>query len=113
MDIAAPIVHFLRAQGVDVLSARDEGWGDLTDSQILAQAHAMGRFVLTHDSDFGTLAVHRSEAIHRHSILASWGSSTGCGDGGYPSSHGNRYRLEATGHSRVPCGTSTAQEAFR
>ncbi|MEE8304216.1 MAG: DUF5615 family PIN-like protein [Candidatus Tectomicrobia bacterium] len=63
MDIAAPIVHFLRAQGVDVLSARDEGWGDLTDSQILAQAHAMGRFVLTHDSDFGTLAVHRSEAI--------------------------------------------------
>ena len=27
MDIAAPVVHFLRAQGVDVLSAREEGWG--------------------------------------------------------------------------------------
>jgi hypothetical protein len=51
MDIAAPVVHFLRAQGVDVLSAREEGWGDLTDSQILARAHAMTRFVLTHDSD--------------------------------------------------------------
>ena len=63
MDIAAPVVHFLRAQGVDVLSAREEGWGDLTDSQILARAHAMTRFVLTHDSDFGTLAVHRDEAI--------------------------------------------------
>ena len=63
MDIAAPVVHFLRAQGVDVLSAREEGWGDLTDSQILARAHAMTRFVLTHDSDFGTLAVHRGEAI--------------------------------------------------
>ena len=62
-DIAAPVVHFLRAQGVDVLSAREEGWGDLTDSQILARAHAMARFVLTHDSDFGTLAVHRGEAI--------------------------------------------------
>ena len=63
MDIAVPVVHFLRRQGVDVLSAREEGWGDLTDSQILARAHAQTRFVLTHDSDFGTLAVHRGEAI--------------------------------------------------
>lgn len=63
MDIAAPVVPFLRAQGVDVFSAREEGWGDLTDSEILAQAHAMARFVLTHDSDFGTLAVHRGESI--------------------------------------------------
>ena len=37
--------------------------GDLTDSEILTQAHAMSRFVLTHDSDFGTLAVHRNESI--------------------------------------------------
>ena len=58
MNIAVPVVRFLRSQGVDIRSAREEGWGALTDSQILAQAHAMGRFVLTHDSDFGTLAVH-------------------------------------------------------
>jgi predicted nuclease of predicted toxin-antitoxin system len=63
MDIAAPVVHFLREQDVDILSAREEGWGSLTDSEILAQAHAMARFVLTHDADFGTLAVHRGEAI--------------------------------------------------
>jgi predicted nuclease of predicted toxin-antitoxin system len=63
MKIAVPVVHFLRCQGVAVLSAREEGWGDLTDSQILARAHAMARFVLTHDADFGTLAVHRGEAI--------------------------------------------------
>jgi predicted nuclease of predicted toxin-antitoxin system len=63
MDIAAPVVYFLRRQGVDVLSAREEGWGDLTDSQILARAHAMARFVLTHGADFGTLAVRRGEAI--------------------------------------------------
>jgi len=31
MDIASPVVHFLRVQGVDVLSAREERWGDLTD----------------------------------------------------------------------------------
>ena len=35
MDIAAPVVHFLHEQGVDVLSERDEGWENLTDSQIL------------------------------------------------------------------------------
>jgi len=63
MDIAAPVVQFLCSQGVDILSAREEGWGTLTDSQILARVHAMGRFVLTHDADFGTLAVHRGEPI--------------------------------------------------
>jgi predicted nuclease of predicted toxin-antitoxin system len=63
MDIGVPVVHFLRSQGVDVISAREEGWGDLTDSEILTRAHAMSRFVLTHDSDFGTLAVHRNESI--------------------------------------------------
>ena len=63
MDIAVPVVHFLRRQGVDILSAREEGWGGLTDSQILARAHAMERFVLTHDADFGTLAVHRGEPL--------------------------------------------------
>ncbi|ETW94002.1 MAG: hypothetical protein ETSY1_36800, partial [Candidatus Entotheonella factor] len=63
MDIAAPVIHFLRTQGADVISAREEGWGDLTDSQILSRSHAMDRFVLTHDSDFGTLAVHRGEVI--------------------------------------------------
>lgn len=63
MDIAAPVVQFLRSQGVDVVSAREAGWGTLTDSQILAQAYAMERFVLTHDADFGTLAVHRGEPI--------------------------------------------------
>ena len=63
MDIAVPVVSFLREQSVDILSAREEGWGGLTDSEILARAHAMERFVLTHDADFGTLAVHRGEAI--------------------------------------------------
>jgi predicted nuclease of predicted toxin-antitoxin system len=63
MDIAVPVVHFLRRHGVDILSAREEGWGALTDSQILARAHAMERFVLTHDADFGTLAMHRGEPL--------------------------------------------------
>ena len=38
-------------------SRLEEGWGHLRDEELLAKAHEMGRFVLTHDSDFGTLAV--------------------------------------------------------
>lgn len=52
VDIAAPVVHFLRCRGVDILSAREAGWGHLMDSQIGARAHAMVRFVLTHGADF-------------------------------------------------------------
>ena len=63
MNIAVPVIQFLRANGVDVISAREEGWHSLTDSQIMARTHAMNRFVLTHDSDFGTLAIHRGEAV--------------------------------------------------
>ena len=63
MNIAVPVITFLRARGVDVVSAREEEWGDFTDSEILAHAHAQLRFVMTHDSDFGTLAVHRGEPI--------------------------------------------------
>jgi predicted nuclease of predicted toxin-antitoxin system len=63
MNIAVPVIAFLRARGVGVVSAREEDWGDLTDSELLARGHAQSRFVMTHDSDFGTLAVHRGEPI--------------------------------------------------
>lgn len=63
INIAVPVIRFLRANGVDVISAREEGWHSMKDAQILARAHAMKRFVLTHDSDFGTLAFHRGEAF--------------------------------------------------
>ena len=77
VDIAAPVVHFLRSHGVDILSAREEGWGAITDSQILARAHAVGRFVLTHEADFGMLAAHRGEPITGwtwpHDCAHMWG----------------------------------------
>ena len=30
---------------------------------LMRESHAMNRFVLTHDSDFGTLAVHKGQTI--------------------------------------------------
>lgn len=46
-----------------MVSAREEGWQHYEDKNILANAHAMHRFVLTHDSDFGMLAVYEKHPI--------------------------------------------------
>ena len=62
-NIALSIVRFLRSQGLDVISTREEGWQHHEDQDVLANAHAMCRFVLTHDSDFGRLAIHLKRPI--------------------------------------------------
>ena len=63
MNIASSVVQFLREEGVDVIYADEQGWHNLTDTEILNRAHAMNRFVLTHDSDFGTLVIRNGVAI--------------------------------------------------
>ena len=63
MNIAVPVIQFLREQGVDMVSAREEGWSRYEDRDILRKAHEMNRFVLTHDSDFSELAVHQGQII--------------------------------------------------
>ena len=35
MNIADPVIHFLRERDVDVMSAREQGWGSLSDSETL------------------------------------------------------------------------------
>ena len=57
VNIAVSVIRFLRSKGVDVVSALEEGLGHSRDEELLATAHAMNRFILTHDSDFGSLAV--------------------------------------------------------
>ena len=49
-NIAYAVVEFLRSQDVDILYVREEGWQFYADQDILANAHAMRRFVLTHDN---------------------------------------------------------------
>ena len=38
-------------------------WRFYEDKEILSNAHAMNRYVLTHDSDFGKLAVYQKQPI--------------------------------------------------
>ncbi len=63
INIAVSVIRFLRAQGVDVVAGREEGWYTYEDRDLLREAHVRNRFVLTHDSDFGTLAVHEGQPI--------------------------------------------------
>lgn len=68
INIAVSVIQFLRAQGVDVVAGREEAWYGHEDRDLLREAHSMNRFVLTHDSDFGTLAVHEGQTITGISI---------------------------------------------
>ena len=63
INIAVSVIQFLRAQGVDVVAGREESWNRYEDRDILREARARNRFVLTHDSDFGMLAVHEGQTI--------------------------------------------------
>jgi predicted nuclease of predicted toxin-antitoxin system len=58
-NIHPDVVRALAAQGKDVRSVITEGLTGRPDVEVLRSAHAQGRVVLTHDSDFGTL-VYRS-----------------------------------------------------
>jgi predicted nuclease of predicted toxin-antitoxin system len=60
-NIQKEVVNALVARGKDVRSVLDEGLAGRDDIDILRAAHAQGRIVLTHDSDFGTLAYRMGE----------------------------------------------------
>lgn len=63
-NIAVEVVAFLRREGVDVVSVAEMGWAAWTDDQILAAATRTRRFVLTHDGDFGRLAIAEGKTYH-------------------------------------------------
>ena len=64
MNIASPVVQWLRAHGVDVVYALEERWFRMTDREMLLRASADSRFMLTHDADFGKLAIQMGEPYY-------------------------------------------------
>lgn len=60
-NVHPDVILALREQGKDVRTALEEGLGGRADVDILRRAYASGRVVLTHDADFGTLAVRDRE----------------------------------------------------
>ena len=62
-NIHPAVVHFLRQQRYDVWSVVGQGLIGQGDEEVLRAGYDNGRVVLTHDSDFGTLAVAQNRPI--------------------------------------------------
>lgn len=62
-NVHPDVIEFLRESGSDVESVSEHGQFGLPDTQVLQKATKAGRVVLTHDSDFGGLALMGAEFI--------------------------------------------------
>lgn len=89
-NVSPRVTAFLRSCGMDLLDVKENGWFGKEDVELLEKAYEEGRFVLTHDSDFGALAVHagkrcrgiiyiRSKNLHPDNVIMICGRLTGLG----------------------------------
>ena len=62
-NVHPDVIVFLRKAGLDVDSVSEQGQFGLPDAQVLQQATESKRVVLTHDSDFGGLALMGAKFI--------------------------------------------------
>ena len=62
-NVHPEVIEFLRKTGLDVDSIAEQGNFGLSDADVLQQATEAERVVLTHDSDFGGLALMGAEFI--------------------------------------------------
>jgi len=62
-NIHPDVVGFLREIGVDVLDIKEQGWVGMPDEDIFSHAFDQGRVVITHDNDFGRLAVFSEKPL--------------------------------------------------
>lgn len=57
------VIAQLRQLGFDVQDVFELGLQGSTDVMLLRRATSQGRVVVTHDADFGTLAIHQHEPL--------------------------------------------------
>jgi len=57
-NISPRVVSFLRGKGLDVIDVKEKGWQGSADRFLMAAAWDENRFILTHDADFGMLAIN-------------------------------------------------------
>ena len=63
-NIHADVVEFLRSVGINVFDVREQSLIGTADRELLRIAFEQHRVVLTHDSDFGMLAIRRGESAY-------------------------------------------------
>jgi len=62
-NIHPDVIEFLRKRGSDIESVSEQGKFGLPDTKVLQQATESDRVVLTHDSDFGGMALLGAEFV--------------------------------------------------
>lgn len=63
-NISPKVVVFLRQSGLDVLDTKEQQWFGTSDEELLKIAYRERRFILTHDADFGTLAINEGKSAY-------------------------------------------------
>jgi predicted nuclease of predicted toxin-antitoxin system len=63
-NISPKVVASIRQIGIDILDTKEQQWSGTDDETLLNRAYQEQRFVLTHDSDFGTLAVNQGKPCY-------------------------------------------------
>lgn len=61
VNFSGLVIRALRRNGVDILAAKEDGRGETLDPELLDHATALGRILLTHDSDFLLEGARRQE----------------------------------------------------
>lgn len=62
-NIHPQVVQYLRDSGISVVTVRETGLAGASDIDILRHSVSCQRVVLTHDSDFGMLAIMAGEPV--------------------------------------------------
>ncbi len=62
-NIDPRVTAYLREAGFDVTDVYDTGLRGCPDQQVLDLAYQQQRVILTHDSDFGAMAIHQRQPM--------------------------------------------------
>jgi len=63
-NISPKVVAYLRRIGFDVLDTKEQLWHGTEDEELIKRAYREQRFILSHDSDFGTLAINQGKPCY-------------------------------------------------
>lgn len=63
-NIHPDVVAYLRSQGCEVFDVKERKLFGASDVDLIQQAYTEQRVILTHDSDFGTLAIAAQKPIY-------------------------------------------------
>lgn len=63
-NISPRVVSFFRQKGFDVIDVKEERWHGTEDKRLMEMAYKAKQFIITHDVDFGTLAINEGVSFY-------------------------------------------------